>query len=93
MLAITDLNAEFAKLKMSRGRTSQTTLHPADRSDIRPPLADKCGGAPSSTLPFAITVNHAIQRDAGSKRLESHFGLAGALLCRFGQFGHGRFGQ
>jgi hypothetical protein len=25
MLAITDLNVEFAKLKMSRGRTSQTT--------------------------------------------------------------------
>ena len=45
------------------------TPHPADRSDILPPLADKSGGAPPSTLPFAITVNpvtvnHAIHRDA-----------------------------
>ena len=33
MLAITDLNAEFAKLKMSRGRTSQTTA--AEREESR----------------------------------------------------------
>src|ERR1700686_3575397 len=33
------------------------TLHPADRSDILPPPADKFGGAPPSTWPFAITVN------------------------------------
>ena len=33
MLAITDLNAEFAKLKMSRGRTSQTTA--AERAESR----------------------------------------------------------
>jgi len=33
MLAITDLNVEFAKLKMSRGRTSQTTA--AEREESR----------------------------------------------------------
>ena len=32
MLAITDLNAEFAKLKMSRGRTSQTTAPEREES-------------------------------------------------------------
>ena len=33
MLAITDLNAEFAKLNMLRGRTSQTTA--AEREESR----------------------------------------------------------
>src|SRR5712671_4945002 len=69
-----------ARMSVLRGRPvtpwgsaapAAPTLHPVDRSDILPPPADTSGGAPPSTLPFAITVNpvtvnHAIHRDANT---------------------------